>query len=109
MKFEKENKRGFEILKFEDDYNTKCNLQRSSSVEPHIWLGIGENIAQIQWIDAQKLGLDLQKKYPETNEFGWCDYPIPKEVLLTNRMHLTRKQALALAKKLIKFGLFNKI
>lgn len=110
MKFEKrKTQRGFEILDFEDDYNKKCSLQKSSSVEPHIWLGIDEIEAQIQWINAQKLGLNLQKKYPECNEYGWCDYPIPEEVMLTTRMHLTRKQALKLAKKLIKFGLFNKL
>ena len=110
MEFRKNyTQRGFEKLEFEDDYYEKCSLQRSSSVEPHIWLGIEEPKAQIQWIEAQKLGLNLQKKHPECNEYGWCDYPIPTEVLMTTRMHLTRKQALKLAKKLIKFGLFNKI
>lgn len=110
MEFKKETtSRGFSILKFNDDYNKECSLQKSSSVEPHIWLGIDGVEAQIQWIEAQKLGLNLKKQHEECNEYGWCDYPIPKEVMVTTRMHLTRKQALKLAKKLIKFALFNKV
>lgn len=46
----------------------------------------------------------LQKKYPETNEYGWCDYPLAKGTFIPSRMHLNRAQALELGKKLIEFG-----
>lgn len=32
---------GFEIVYFDDDCGCNYSLQESSSVDPHIWLGIG--------------------------------------------------------------------
>ena len=76
MKFEKsKTSRGFSVLTFYDDYNKECSLQKSSSIEDHIWLGIDD----------------------------------PKEVFVDTRMHLTRKQSIHLAIKLLKFGLFRKV
>lgn len=92
--------RGFEVVHFLDDYGVDCSLQESSSVDPHIWLGVHTPEIQIMYKDAVANGLNLKKKYPETNECGWCDFPIPKEALIASRMHLNRKQAKALAKRL---------
>lgn len=36
----KHTNRGFGLLLFEDDYGEECSLQESSSVEPHVWLGM---------------------------------------------------------------------
>lgn len=94
------NSRGFEYQEYEDDYGVKYSIQESSSCEPHIWLGIDHPRVSIMYKDAIANGLNLKKKYPETNEFGWCDLPIPKEALIESRMHLNRKQAKELAKKL---------
>ena len=105
MKFKKEyTNRGFEILKFKDDYSKICNLQRSSSIQDKIWLGIENAEPQIMATDAKSFGIDTK----EVN--GWIEYPIDQtKVFLTTRMHLTRKQSFKLAIKLIIFSLFNKI
>ena len=104
MKFEKGvTVRGFDICYFNDDYSALCSLQQSSSVIPHIWLGIDNPEPKIMCKDAIKLGL------PAQGSVGWQDYNIPKEVSITTRMHLTKKQARKLARKLLKFGLFGKI
>lgn len=100
---------GFSIVYFEDDYGLEGNIQISSACEPHIWLGISSPKLRIMWKDAKVLGLNLEKKYPETNECGWCDYPIPDEVFIDSRLHLTRKQSFCLALKLLKYAFFEKL
>ena len=97
--FKQENtSRGFKILWFDDAYYIKCSLQESSLVEPHIWLGVRDAQPRIMCKDAIRLGI------PAKDTVGWQDYEIPKEVFLTTRMHLNRKQAKELAKKLLKFA-----
>ena len=104
MKFKKEfTIRGFTINYFNDDYNVKCSLQESSSVEPHIWLGVHGANPIIMCKDAQKLGI------PALDNVGWQDYELPEEVFINTRMHLTKRQARKLAVKLFKFGLFGKV
>lgn len=95
--------RGFELQYFKDDYDEICSIQESSAWEPHIWLGVHDPKASIRYKDAISLGLNLEKKYPETNEEGWCDYPIPDDVLISSRMHLNQEQAKELADKLLYF------
>ena len=90
--------RGFEIQYFQDDNGLACSIQESSSIVPHIWLGVHCVPHLIMWNDAGKYGIEIDKKE------GWYEYPIPKEVLVEGRMHLTRKQAKALAKKLRYFA-----
>ena len=69
--------RGFKIIEFKDLYDTKCNIQESSlATDEAIWIGVEDANPQIM----------------NSNNSGWSDYPIPKEVFLTTRMHLTRKQ-----------------
>lgn len=34
--------RGFYIAEFVDSYGKQCSLQDSSNVDPHIWLGVGD-------------------------------------------------------------------
>ena len=105
MKFKKHTtNRGFTINYFEDDYGEICSLQQSSSVEPHIWLGIHGADPKLMCSDARKLGLPYAK-----NENGWQSFEIPEEVFINTRMHLTKKQARKLAVKLLKFGLFGKV
>ena len=72
--------RGFGLLTFEDDYGEKCSLQMSSSVEPHVWLGI----------DKPKI---LKGLVGEAEE-------LPDGVTAFSRMHLNRKQARQLAEEL---------
>lgn len=96
--------RGFELQHFKDDYGVDCSLQESSAWAPHIWLGVDCPKVRIMYKDAVANGLTLEKNDPETNENGWCDFPIPKEAMIQSRMHLTRTQAAELAEKLLFFA-----
>lgn len=96
--------RGFELQFFTDDYGSECSIQESSSVIPHIWLGVDEPEIKIQWKDAVAAGIDVVKDDPGTNECGWCTLKLPHGTLVKSRMHLNREQAEALAKKLLAFA-----
>lgn len=91
-------------ITFKDDYDAVCSLQPSSSCEPRIWLGVDDPKPIIRYRDAKKAGMDLKKKSPETNEYGWCDYPLADGTFIPSRMHLNRAQALELGKMLVMFG-----
>lgn len=92
------NVRGFEVQHFQDDYGLDCSIQESSAVEPHIWLGVHKTPHRVIWSDAEKYGIEVKEKS------GWYDYPIPDDVLVESRMHLSQKQAKSLAKKLMYFA-----
>lgn len=99
MIFEKsKTARGFDILYFDDDNSELCDIQKSSSADKsRIWLGVHNATAEILASRTQQGGT------------GWVKYPIPEDVMITHRMHLSRKQSVLLAFKLLKFGLFNKL
>ena len=79
--------RGFSTITFKDRYNTTCSLQDSSiATESCIWFGVDDPNPQIMATDASKVGI----KTKETT--GWIPYPLPPEVLITDRMHLSVKQ-----------------
>jgi hypothetical protein len=101
--------RGFSRLVFRDDYDLECSLQISSAWKPHVWLGVDRPIVRIMYKDAKEIGLDLQKNYPETNCYGWCDIPIPEQAFIDSRMHLTKKQSFKLAIKLVKFAITGRV
>ena len=103
--------RGFELNHFTDDYGVDCSIQESSSVEPHIWLGVHKARLSIMYKDRDKLvGIDkVQKNDPHCNEWGWCTINLPKEVLFESRMHLNRKQSKELAKQLNYFARTGKL
>lgn len=99
MEFERSlTNRGFEINNFCDSDGELCDIQRSSSAEEDkIWLGTHDPNPK-----------QLASKTPQGGT-GWVNYKLPDDVLINHRMHLTRKQAVSVALKLLKFGLFNKI
>jgi hypothetical protein len=91
----KPNTRGFKTGKFIDRYGYECSIQKSSlATEDCIWLGIDDVKPQIMSGDAIRMG--LRKRTYDENDNGWVKFEIPKEVLLSTRMHLTRKQVKAL-------------
>lgn len=69
----------------------------SLASEDAIWLGVNNANPIIMSTDAIKHGIET------TKTTGWVDYPIPKEVLLTTRMHLTREQVKELLPYLQRF------
>lgn len=95
--------RGFRIDKFVDHYGNPCSLQKSSlATEEAVWLGIDDPKPQIMAVDAVKMGrLDL---VPVGQVSGWVKWPIPDEVSIKTRMHLTQAQVKALLPALLHFA-----
>lgn len=90
--------RGFEFTEFYDRYNQKCSVQKSSlATEDCIWFGVDDVNPKIMARDAAKCGVQTEE------EVGWVTFPIPSEVLLSTRMHLTREQVADLIPILQKF------
>jgi len=78
--------RGFSLNKFTDRYGDECSIQKSSlATEDAIWFGVDDPKPQIMASDAIKLGLETNGE-----TCGWVPYEIPKEVLISTRMHLTQ-------------------
>jgi len=94
----KKTDRGFAIQEFKDRYGAKCSIQKSSlATEDCIWLGIDDPDPKIMASDAPKHGIQTAATT------GWISYPIPKDVLLTTRMHLTQAQVEKLLPILTRF------
>ena len=95
--------RGFEVIRFRDIYSTPCSLQMSSLARQDrpgvtaIWLGTDDAQPQVLASRARSYGIETSEKV------GWVTYPIPEGVLLTTRMHLDRKQVMALIVHLAKW------
>ena len=91
--------RGFSNGEFQDYYGEGCSIQKSSlATKDAIWLGIDDAKPQLMNSDAKRLGL------PYTGDTGWTPFNIPKEVLLSTRMHLTQKEVRQLLPILQKFA-----
>ncbi len=88
MKLKRSNtNRGFGMIEFEDRYGLKCTLQKSSlATEDAIWFGVHDAAPKVMASQAASVGVKTDQVT------GWVDYPIPKEVFISSRMHLTRKQ-----------------
>ncbi len=100
----KKTERGFDIFCFEDRYRNKCSLQKSSlATEDAIWLGIDNANPKILAHDAKRLGIQTDEKN------GWIEYQIPKEVLISTRMHLTKEQVIELLPILQNFAYTGEI
>jgi len=88
----KYTERGFALYEMVDLYENNYSLQKSSlATEDAIWFGIDDANPQIM----------ASKIIP--NGTGWAKYTIPKDVLLTTRMHLSRDQVKELIPILQKF------
>lgn len=81
--------RGFDLSTFKDSYGNECSLQKSSSIEPKVWLGI--NNPKLIVFENDSMG-----KYIET--------VMPKTFSVNSRMHLTQKQVKELLPQLQKFA-----
>ena len=94
----KKTHRGFAYVEFEDAYNQKCSLQKSSlASEDAIWFGVDDANPKILASLTKEGGV------------GWVKYNIPEQVLLSTRMHLTRKQVKELLPHLKRFARTGKI
>ena len=89
--------RGFKLIQFYDAYDELCDIQESSSVQPHIWLGTHNGTVKI-------LASSINP-----SDTGWVEYKLPEGSLVNHRMHLSKKQSIAIGIKLIMFGLFGRL
>lgn len=98
--------RRFPHVTFTDRYGAECSIQLSSlATDDAIWLGVDDADPKIMARDAHRMKLDhlLPESGPERLN-GWVTYPLPEEVLLTTRMHLTKEQVKALLPILQRFA-----
>ena len=97
IKFSK-TQRGFRTGTFVDRYGEQCSIQKSSlATEDAIWLGIDDANPQIMCSQAHEVGLK------PTADCGWMKYPVPHQVMMSTRMHLTKKEVKMLLPILQKF------
>lgn len=91
--------RGFDYSTFKDLYGNECSLQKSSlATIDAVWLGVNEACPQIMVSKAKQHGLE------PIGDCGWMPYPVPEDVLLHTRMHLSRKQVSMLLPYLVRFA-----
>jgi hypothetical protein len=91
--------RGFSIGKFKDRYGAQCSIQKSSlATEDAIWFGVDDGNPQIMASQAAQHGVTT------TETTGWVPFPIPSEVMINTRMHLTQDQVKELLPILTKFA-----
>lgn len=84
--------RGFKVIEFHDYYDAHCTVQQSSLADDEcVW--VGRSCADPK-ILASKAGANGVQTDETT---GWVPFPVPEDVLLHTRMHLTRQQAGELA------------
>jgi hypothetical protein len=90
--------RGFSRGAFSDLYGSPCSIQKSSlASDDAIWLGVDDVSPKVLHGDARKLGIETDATC------GWVPYPIPKEVSMATRMHLSREQVAQLLPILERF------
>jgi transcriptional regulator with XRE-family HTH domain len=90
--------RGYSAIEFIDQHDKLCTIQKSSlGTEDAIWFGINDAEPKI-----------LSSKIIDGGT-GWAKYPIPEDVKINTRMHLTREQVRELLPILQKFVDIGKI
>lgn len=94
--------RGFALTEFTDRSGVPCALQESSADGASIWFGVTDTNPIIMASDARKLGRADLCTNGETT--GFVKWPVPKEVLFHDRMHLTQEQVKALLPALQHFA-----
>ena len=83
--------RGFDLGTFTDTYGAACSIQKSSlATDDAIWLGIDDPDPRVMAVIAASHGIQTSETA------GWVPYPVPDDVLITTRMHLSRKLVQAL-------------
>jgi hypothetical protein len=99
--------RGFMRGEFEDANGEKCSIQKSSACcreeeeGEYIWLGNNDANPMVMAFHAASVGVST------TETTGWVPYPVPEEVLMHTRMHLSQRQVkelLPLLRHFVKTG-----
>lgn len=96
----KHTARGFELIEFTDRSDQKCSLQVSSLADyvtpgtSALWFGVDDPNPLVPAQTAHLVGVKTSVVT------GWVPYPIPEDVLISTRAHLSRKQVEALIRHL---------
>lgn len=77
-------------------------LQKRRIYKCKQWVGV--NAIEVKVRGKDKDQITITKDSPEANEYGWWTVNLPEDSLHDGRMHLNRKQAKELAKKLNYFA-----
>ena len=91
-----QDSRGWEYIAFKDRYDHPCSLRVSSLAdyaEPGtsaLWIGSDDARPQVMAREAHLVLVKTEDKV------GWVPYPIPDNVSLRTRAHLSREQVEAL-------------
>lgn len=89
--------RGFALIEFSDSYEQDCSLQKSSSAEEDcIWFGVTNPYVRVMARFHPELATKRTDVPPSERHNGWVDLPLPEDVCVGGRMHLTREQVKAL-------------
>ena len=83
--------RGFDLIEFKDDNGNNCSLQKSSSVDDKIWLGIADPFVKEFWHDVIPENKNLDCKW-EDRDINDLKQSPNNEISIHSRMHLTREQ-----------------
>ncbi len=97
--------RGFPIVEFVDAYGKKCSIQCSSAIgdtdegmenpgSSFLWVGLEDAEPKIMCSRAAANGVE------PIDNCGWQPFPIPEDVSLNTRMHLSREQVAGLIERL---------
>lgn len=90
--------RGFPYYEFKDKGRQPCTIQLSSLADDRcIWFGLDNANPQVMASQAHLFGV----KTTETT--GWVEYPLPAEVRIHTRMHLSVRDVKKLLPILQKF------
>jgi hypothetical protein len=80
--------RGFAKINFTDRYGVDCSIQKSSlATENAIWIGVEDANPEVMASEAVEVGVLTEQTT------GWVPYPVPSNVLIHTRMHLTQDLA----------------
>ena len=107
--------RGFGRINFEDANNESCSLQKSSSADSKIWLGVNDVKIQILRPEFKKVREEFEKnvdtflKDCDGSFLGWSKLTLPKEFFIPSRMHLNRNQVKELLPFLMRFAATGQI
>ena len=83
----KYNVRGFQGYKQKDLYGHEYSIQKSSlATENCIWFGVNDAAPVVMASDAKRLGVSTDETC------GWVPFPVPVEVSMHTRMHLSQRQ-----------------
>lgn len=100
--------RGFDSVEFVDRNDNPCHIACSSAIDgtqrglenpgtSFLWIGTMDANPQVMCSNAAAVGL------VPASDVGWQPYPIPEQVLLQTRMHLSREQVEGLIDRLLQW------